>query len=156
MIYHTQKAKTIADVCLLAGCFVQLMANCAREVGKSVALAVEVVRKLSHTFARLAAAQAPSHKQIRGIAKMLDAVAKAATAELLHYLVASFASHVAVAQIEDEAKGRSLEASIFPVLEKCTRKQLAEVATALHDIHRQIFQQLYTRWEAESKYKGKV
>jgi hypothetical protein len=155
LIRHSHRAGGIADLCVLSGCVVQLMANCARELMRAPALALELARKLSHAFARRASQQPPTPKQLRALAKLYDCVVKAGGEDLLHYLLASFVSHVAAAQL-DPGRMRALQAAALPLFARCTRRQLAEVSAALHDAQRQIFQQLYTRWETEARFKGKV
>jgi hypothetical protein len=155
VIYHSQKVESIGDITLLISCVIQLMINCARELMKSQTLALELVRKLSHTFAKRASAQPPTYKQLRTFAKLYDAVAKTTSSEMFHYLIASFVSHVALVQL-DEGRMKAFHGAVIPLFGRCSRKQFAEVSTALHEAQRQIFQYLYARWESEARFTGKV
>jgi hypothetical protein len=155
VIYHSQKVDSIGDVTLLASCTVQLMTNCSSELMRWTVVAHELVRKLSHSFAKRASSEPPTHKQLRTIAKMYAAVSKVSHGELLHYLIASFVSHVAIMQL-DEGRMKVFQGAAMPVFGKCSKSQLGEVSMALHDAHRQIFQQLYAKWQAEMRFTGKV
>jgi hypothetical protein len=154
LIRHSHRADTIPDICTLSNCVVQLMKTCTRELMRAPTLLLELVRKLSHSFSRHAAQQPPTPKQLRALAKLYECVVKA-NGDLLHYLIASFVSHIATAQL-DEGRMRAFQGAALPLFARCTRRQLAEVSAALHDAQRQIFQQLYARWEAEARFKGKV
>ena len=89
---------------------------------------------------------------------MFSAVSKVAYQDQLQYLIASFVSHLTLYKPDEKEhlKMRSLQTSVFPLFNRCSREQLNEVSASLHDSHREVFRQLSERWTNEAQYKGKV
>jgi hypothetical protein len=156
IVFWLQKAVSLDEICVLGTCANRVMSSCVREVAKASLLAIEIPRKISHLFAKRVSVESPTYKQLKVFSKLCAGVVRSANNDLLQYLIASFVAHVALIDMDNEKKMKSLQSSIFPLFAKCTRKQLGEISTALHDSHRQIFQQLYSRWQSEYEYNGKV
>lgn len=146
------------EICLLCQSVVQIINNCNRELSKQSTNTIEIVRKISSLFSRAIAKESPSYKQLKQFAKMFSAVSKVAYQDQLQYLIASFVSHLTLYKPDEKEhlKMRSLQTSVFPLFNRCSREQLNEVSASLHDSHREVFRQLSERWTNEAQYKGKV
>ncbi|OHS96542.1 hypothetical protein TRFO_09941 [Tritrichomonas foetus] len=154
----TQNVQNIQNVCLLCNCMVQLINNCNKELSRQTTYVIEIVRKLSSIFAKSISLENPSYRHLKQLAKLFSAVAKATYTDHLQYLIASFVSHITLYQPreEEQLKMKSLQTAVFPLFTRCTKDQLNEVSTALHDSHREIFKQLSERWTNEAQFRGKV
>lgn len=158
-IDNKSKIHFLRDVCLLIQSVTQMINNCNRVMSKEVTSTIEIVRKMSSLFHRAINNESPSYKQLKTVSKMFAAVAKVAYNEELHYLIASFVSHLTLYQpdgADGEQKMRSLQTAIFPLFTKCSREQMNEISASLHESHREIFRQITERWTKEAQYKGKV
>lgn len=149
------KAVTLDEICDLCSCLTQMLRSCRKQVNEIPSLILELARRLSGQFTKRVSKETPSFPHLRTITKMYDAIGKTGTGDIIHYLVASFVSHIAQVQLE-EIKMRLLQSAVFPLFDRCSKKQLSEVSVSLHDSHRQIFRQLHERWTAEAQFRGKV
>ena len=159
LIMFTTNPLEIDDTCLIANCVSLLLLNCRKEASKQSLLILEVSRKVSSLFMRAITSKSPNYRQLRHVSKMFVGISKSLSADNFQYLVASFVSNFSIYQIDegfDHMKMRVLQAAVFPLLDRCNKEQIGEVSTALHDSHKQIFQQMYNRYVEEAQYKGKV
>ena len=155
LTHRSMKTVTLDDICELCSCLTQLLRSCRKQVNEIPSLILELARRLSAQFTKRVSKEKPTFPHLRAMTKMYDAIGKTGTGDIIHYLVASFVSHVAQVQL-DEIKMRLLQSAIFPLFDRCSKKQLTEVSISLHDSHRQIFRQLHERWTTEAQFRGKV
>lgn len=157
LIGYSNKAETLADISILFNCLFLLLTNCGREISKQASVPIEIARRLSSLFAKRVSIEKPTYKHLKSLSKMFIAVANTENSDFIQYLMANFVSHMAIMDIEKDDKIiRSLQTVVYPLFAKCGKEQLGEVKIALHDSHRQILNQLYTRYQKEAQYTGKV
>lgn len=148
----------LPEICLLCQTVVQLINNCNKEISKKSINTIEIVRKISSLFCHAISKESPSYKQLKQFAKMFAAVAKVAFQDQLPDLIASFVSHLTLYKPDDkeQLKMKSLQTSVFPLFNRCSKEQLNKVLASLHDSHKEVFKKLNERWTNEAQYKGKV
>ena len=150
---------SLEEICTILYCLNQILINCKKEVSNQIIIIIELIRKISSLFMKSVLTQNPTFKQLRLMTKLFLSLSKLSNSSNLQYLIACFVSNLSINQIDDDfdqMKRRTLQASVFPLIARCTKEQIGEISTALHESHRQVFQNLYNRYTEEAQYKGKV
>lgn len=156
---HMTSPLTLSELCTIIYCMNQLLITCKKEASSQLLIVIELIRKLSSLFLRCVLTETPTYKQLRLLTKLFLSLSKFPSPDNFQYLIACFVSHLSINQIDDDfeqMKRRTLQSSIFPLIARCSKDQIGEISTALHESHRQVFQNLYTRFTSEAQYKGKV
>jgi len=146
--------ESLSDISILCSCVTQLFMN-SKVVTQIPIISVEICRRMSSLFYKQCLKEVPTLKHLKSISKLYSTVSRYLRPDFIHYLIASFISHISSVSLDD-LKLRMAQSSSFPLFSRCDPDDLKEVTVSLHESHRQVFQLIYDRWKKEFQYKGKV
>jgi hypothetical protein len=115
----------------------------------------ELTRKISSFYFKTAKLSQIPFKSLKILSKLFVEIGRHARAEHIHYLLASFASQI-VGLSNDDITQKIIQSITFPLFDRCQKHQFHEVTTQLPESHSEVFKQLYTRWEKDGQFKGKI